>query len=65
MVGAKVLVEYGPDGSGSGSPKFECNMIVTRNRMVQEIAKELVKFELDLEAVGAPVGTIEGGHTWL
>lgn len=56
---------YGPEGSGSGKPKFEGSMILQQvSGPNPGIEKPMVMFELTFEAADAPTATVSGGDTF-
>lgn len=63
---AAQTVIYGPEGSTSGLPKFECSMILTSitgpNTMADR--SEMKVLELELVQADVPTATIEGGSTF-
>lgn len=63
--GTVYTVIYGPEGSTTGKPKFECSMILTEKAGPNTtIVKDKVMFELSFEGAAAPTATIEGGSTF-
>lgn len=64
-IGTKATLVFGPEGSASGKPKFECSMILQDVTGPQpSVEKGMVMFELSFEGAAAPTATIEGGDTF-
>lgn len=63
--GTKGALIYGPEGNGTGKPKFQCSMILTSvDGPNASIDKNMVSFELSFEGAAAPTATIEDGDTF-
>ena len=55
---------YGPEGSGTGKPKFQGSLICSNVGHAVNIAKNKVMFSVTLQGNGAPTSRIHAGDTF-